>query len=85
MFTILSSDLPLVQLYTGWPPFWGMSQVAAMFKIVSGERPERPEAMSDVLWNVVTVAWAQDFRTRPRIGEVVHMLRGLVPGLFIVN
>jgi hypothetical protein len=58
-----------------------MLEIAAMFKIMSGERPLQPEVMSDGLWNAVTVAWAQDLRTRPGMGEVIDMLRGQVPHL----
>jgi hypothetical protein len=69
------SQLRLVQLYTGRPPFSEVSEVAALFKIVNGERAQRPTgipAMSDTLWQRVTEFWAGDPPTRPSSKVVVQ-------------
>ncbi|KAJ7111279.1 kinase-like domain-containing protein [Mycena epipterygia] len=70
------------ELYTGAPPFPGMSDVAAMLKFVAGERPKRPNSMSDELWTLVTSAWAQDFRARPAISEIIRTFPMLPTGDF---
>ncbi|KAJ7938169.1 kinase-like domain-containing protein [Mycena leptocephala] len=65
-----------LELYTGSPPFSDVSpDVAAMLKVVAGERPARPEAMSDPLWELVTAAWAQNFRDRPDVEKIIESMR----------
>ncbi|KAJ7748070.1 kinase-like domain-containing protein, partial [Mycena metata] len=56
-----------VELYTGRPPFSEVSDVAALFKILNGERAQQPTGtpvMSDTLWQYVTEFWASDPPTR---------------------
>ncbi|KAJ7147360.1 kinase-like domain-containing protein [Mycena filopes] len=68
-----------LELYTGAPPFSEISpDVAAMLRVVAGERPPRPEAMSDELWGLVTAAWAQNFKDRPGINDIVESMKVLV-------
>ncbi|KAJ7468639.1 kinase-like domain-containing protein [Mycena latifolia] len=65
-----------LELHTGRPPFFGVSpDVAALLKVIAGERPARPDAfMSDGLWGLVAAAWAQNFRSRPNIKAIIrHM------------
>ncbi|KAF8183844.1 kinase-like domain-containing protein [Mycena galopus ATCC 62051] len=61
-----------LELYTGLHPFSDLSETAALFKVIDGERPERPSwpAMSDVLWEHITQFWAQDPTVRP-VTEIV--------------
>lgn len=72
------------KLYTGNPPFSNIKpDMAAMLKVLAGERPERPAHMSEELWGLVAVAWAQDFRARPTILDItiafpLRVDRGLV-------
>ncbi|KAJ6526558.1 kinase-like domain-containing protein [Mycena vulgaris] len=67
-----------LELHTGRPPFSGVSpDIAAILKVIAGDRPERPDAMSDDLWALVTVAWAQNFRDRPNINTITDSLRTL--------
>lgn len=49
-----------------------------MLRVVAGERPARPEAMSDELWGLVTAAWAQNFQDRPAIDDVIASMKVLV-------
>jgi hypothetical protein len=66
------------QLYTGSPPFVLVTpDVAAMLRIIAGERPEQPSTMSGALWQLVTAAWAPDFRVRPSIHDVAIALPGV--------
>ncbi|KAJ7682931.1 kinase-like domain-containing protein, partial [Mycena rosella] len=68
-----------LELHTGSPPFTGVSpDVAAMLKVIAGERPARPyPSMSDGLWNLITAAWAQNFRDRPNIQTIIEHMRTL--------
>ncbi|KAJ7145913.1 kinase-like domain-containing protein [Mycena epipterygia] len=62
-----------IEVYTGRPPFSELSEPAALLSTLNGERPGRPSgtpAMSDLLWQNVTVYWAQEPTARP-ITEVV--------------
>ncbi|KAJ7455426.1 kinase-like domain-containing protein [Mycena latifolia] len=64
-----------LQLHTGKPPFSEVSEdMVVLIKVSNGERPARPESMSDVLWAVVTKAWAQDFHDRPNIHTIATTL-----------
>ncbi|KAJ7700433.1 kinase-like domain-containing protein [Mycena rosella] len=63
-----------LELYTVRPSFsdtW--PDVAAMLKVVAGDRPTRDPSMSDSLWDLVTAAWAQDPRARPNMEEIVRI------------
>ncbi|KAJ7305415.1 kinase-like domain-containing protein [Mycena albidolilacea] len=67
-----------LELYTGRPPFSELSEAAALIKIFTGERPERPSghsSMSDILWQHVTQFWAQEPSTRPETRLVVENMR----------
>ncbi|KAJ6542649.1 kinase-like domain-containing protein [Mycena capillaripes] len=66
-------------LYTGAPPFSDVSpDIAAMLKVVTGERPARPAPMSDNLWQLVTAAWAQNFLDRPGLEAIIDSMRMLL-------
>ncbi|KAJ7697554.1 mitochondrial carrier domain-containing protein [Mycena olivaceomarginata] len=60
---------------SGKPPFSGVSpDVAAMLKVVAGERPPRPATMSDRLWGIATAAWVQKYLDRPAVKEIVEYI-----------
>ncbi|KAJ7367285.1 kinase-like domain-containing protein [Mycena albidolilacea] len=64
-----------VEFHTGKPPFSGVSpDVAAMLKVVAGERPARPATMSDRLWGIATAAWAHKYLDRPGLKEIVEYI-----------
>ncbi|KAJ7041217.1 kinase-like domain-containing protein [Mycena alexandri] len=68
-----------LELHTGAPPFSEITpDVAAMLRVVAGERPARPEVMSDELWGLVTAAWAQKFQDRPGVDDVIESMKVLV-------
>ncbi|KAJ7719613.1 kinase-like domain-containing protein, partial [Mycena olivaceomarginata] len=59
-----------LELYTGRPPFAHLPDVAAMFRVIAGDRPEQPTTISDTLWQLVTAAWAPEPHARPSIYEI---------------
>ncbi|KAJ7107508.1 kinase-like domain-containing protein, partial [Mycena epipterygia] len=61
-----------VELYTGSPPLSNVKpDIAAMLRVIQGDRPERPADMSEQLWRLVTAAWAADSHVRPNIHDIV--------------
>ncbi|KAJ6486675.1 kinase-like domain-containing protein, partial [Mycena sanguinolenta] len=66
-----------LELYTGDPPFSYVQDVAAMFRVIGGERPEQPPSISAAVWQVVTSAWGEDFRARPTIHDIAIALEGI--------
>ncbi|KAF7336171.1 Kinase-like protein [Mycena venus] len=67
-----------LELYTGRPPFAGLSDPASLLRVINGERPERPSGesdMSDTLWAHVNKFWAQDSALRPATDAVVRHMR----------
>ncbi|KAJ6486720.1 hypothetical protein C8R45DRAFT_266801 [Mycena sanguinolenta] len=66
-----------LELYTGNPPFSHLQDVAAMLRVLRGERPEHPPSISAPIWRLVTSAWMEDFRARPGIHDVAVSLEGL--------
>ncbi|KAJ6542611.1 hypothetical protein B0H19DRAFT_957312, partial [Mycena capillaripes] len=62
-----------LELSRGHPPFFELSQAAALFRIVNDARPGRPSCtprISESLWQCIEAYWAEDPATRP-ITEVV--------------
>ncbi|KAF7333645.1 Kinase-like protein [Mycena sanguinolenta] len=65
------------EMYTGRPPFWGLTEPVALLKVLKAERAERPPgppAMSDTLWQHVTEFWAQRPISRPSTQSVVQKM-----------
>ncbi|KAF7368756.1 hypothetical protein MVEN_00200700 [Mycena venus] len=60
------------ELYTGAPPFSDVApDMAAMLKVMEGERPGKPAQISDALWIVITAAWGGDWHQRPSAAEII--------------
>lgn len=73
---MLGRLLTLLQLHTGNPPFFDVSpDVAAMLKVVAGERPSRPASISDDMWDLITAAWAQNRLDRPSIETIIKSMK----------
>ncbi|KAF7336057.1 Kinase-like protein [Mycena sanguinolenta] len=66
-----------IELYTGNPPFSHLQDVAAMLRVIKGERPEKPHTMPAALGELVTSAWAEDFRARPPIHDIAIALEAI--------
>ncbi|KAK7046642.1 kinase-like domain-containing protein [Favolaschia claudopus] len=69
--------LVCIELYTGEPPFSQLKDPTVLLGVIDGMRPERPPSMSTAFFELVTSAWAADFRIRPNSGDIVCALRGL--------
>ncbi|KAJ7207633.1 kinase-like domain-containing protein [Mycena pura] len=67
-----------LELYTGRPPFIGLSETAAMLQVIRGGRPDRPtqeeQAMTAALWQFVNECWEQTSASRPSSKDVVERL-----------
>ncbi|KAJ6486718.1 kinase-like domain-containing protein [Mycena sanguinolenta] len=66
-----------LELYTQNPPFPHLREIVASLRVIEGERPEQPPDMPATLWQLVTAAWAQDFRARPSAHNIAIALEGL--------
>ncbi|KAJ6486731.1 kinase-like domain-containing protein, partial [Mycena sanguinolenta] len=66
-----------LELYTGNPPFSRLQDVAAMLRVIRGERPEQPPSIPAAVWQLVTSAWVEDFRARPTIHDIAVALEGV--------
>ncbi|KAJ6504018.1 kinase-like domain-containing protein [Mycena vulgaris] len=63
------------ELYTGTPPFSEVKpDMAAMLKVINGERPATPPNMSNSLWTLVNAAWSNDWQSRPKTHEIITSL-----------
>ncbi|KAJ7683422.1 kinase-like domain-containing protein [Mycena rosella] len=64
-----------LELYTGKPPFSGLSEGFVLLQIVSGQRPARPDGLiSDILWEYIAKLWAEDAQVRPTATSIVKFL-----------
>ncbi|KAJ7279129.1 kinase-like domain-containing protein [Mycena rebaudengoi] len=64
-----------LELYTGRPPFPELSEPAAMFRVLDGDRPAKPSsepAISDALWQYITGYWSENSAKRPTTDVVVQ-------------
>lgn len=51
------------------------SPVQFMMKIGSGERPVRPDGVSDSFWELIEMCWNKDASKRPTFCEITEMLK----------
>ncbi|KAJ7879535.1 kinase-like domain-containing protein [Mycena olivaceomarginata] len=68
-----------LELYTGRPPFAHLPDVTAMLRVIAGERPEQPPAVSAALWQLVTAAWVPESHARPSIHKIAAAFPETVP------
>ncbi|KAF7336043.1 Kinase-like protein [Mycena sanguinolenta] len=66
-----------LELYTQRPPFSHLRDITASLRVIEGKRPEQPPTMSVELWQLVTTAWAEDFRARPSIDDIAVKLKSM--------
>ena len=67
----------LDKTFTGRPPFATNRQLA-LYDLMSGKRPGRPEMLShDGLWKLVEACWDRDPWRRPATLELLEALRVL--------
>ena len=65
-----------IQVLTGRPPFFEMTEIAATYSMLSGARPPRPNhhEVSDRIWSMVERCWHTVPSRRMSIEEVVGLL-----------
>lgn len=69
------SLLAFEQIFTGHPPFVGNYQ-AAIFDIMSGKRPDRPETLDhEGLWDIMKRCWSQEPEGRPTTSQLLEFFR----------
>ncbi|KAJ7251259.1 kinase-like domain-containing protein [Mycena rebaudengoi] len=64
-----------LELYTGRPPFADISETAAMFRVIDGERPLKPSCdppISEALWQYMNEYWTENSTMRPAAHVVVQ-------------
>lgn len=72
------------QIFTGAVPFHELSaDVAVMYKVMQGDRPQRSSRIPDEVWNLMQECWKENPDERPSSEHVVFRLRdrpiGAVP------
>ena len=69
---IWSLACTLIELLTGFPPYFEMAAVSAIYKMVNDERPPLPDDISDELLDFFTKCFARDPATRPTATELIN-------------
>ncbi|CAE6444949.1 unnamed protein product [Rhizoctonia solani] len=84
---IFAFGMIIFEAITGLLPYVGVSEPVAMFSIVAGKLPERPQAhipsgveQADRLWSVITSCWAYDPSGRPKAQDIRSMIDGITFG-----
>lgn len=70
------------QIFTGNVPFFDvLRDVTVVFKVMSGERPVRPDSgvdlygLTDVMWNLMERCWLRNPSARPTADNLVKFLQ----------
>jgi hypothetical protein len=64
-------------MYTEKMPFPDKHDVAVILAVLKGERPERPLRVSDNLWNITELCWAQEPKDRPDMKKLLDIIRDM--------
>jgi len=64
------------QVFAGRVPFSDKSNVAGVYSMLNGHRPDRPDhpELSDRLWKLIKGCWKSSTTQRKTIAEVVGVL-----------
>ena len=67
----------LSEVFTGRHPFSEFSVPVTILKIMTGERPDRPEepGLTDAVWDMTLRCWDEDPVQRPTMTRVVGVIR----------
>ena len=68
---IWSLACTLIELLTGFPPYFEMATVSAIYKMVNDERPPLPDDISDELLDFFTKCFAREPAKRPTATELL--------------
>ena len=79
----------ILQLYTGQKPFHEsvFHDLHVISPVMKGERPARPEIMSDGVWLVTQRCWSQELSRRPKaviVAEAMDIVHRGLPGNAVV-
>ncbi|KAF9259329.1 kinase-like protein, partial [Marasmius fiardii PR-910] len=67
----------IYEIIAGEPPFAQLTDVQVMFKVLSGERPQRPSPVDwcpDSIWSLVEQCWVQKSYLRPTASDIHKFL-----------
>jgi hypothetical protein len=78
-FSLFLHQLKYRQVMTGTIPFNELADTAAMLKVTSGVRPERPThaeviGLTDGVWGLMEACWNQKWNERPAVSTVLSRL-----------
>eukprot|EP00842_Homolaphlyctis_polyrhiza_P003491 jgi/Hompol1/4142/HPOL_006941-RA len=75
---VFSFAMTAYEILTGTVPF-AEERIETIVKdwIRDGERPNRPEGVSDTLWDIIVECWHQDPAQRPKFADVVRRIQDL--------
>ncbi|KAF9647228.1 kinase-like protein [Thelephora ganbajun] len=64
------------EILTGQPPFYEMTEIAAAYSMLNGDRPPRPDhhEASDRVWYMIQRCWHKVPSKRMSVGEVINLL-----------
>ena len=62
--------MTMYEVFTRQVPFGYVDDYALREAIKKGERPNRPQGISDALWNLMAHCWRQDSNKRPTFEEI---------------
>ncbi|KAF7290843.1 hypothetical protein MIND_01325500 [Mycena indigotica] len=64
------------EIFTGNIPFFELTtDIAVMFQVIQGNRPDRPNTIPDALWKLMEECWAANPSDRPTTTQLVFRLR----------
>ncbi|KIP03003.1 hypothetical protein PHLGIDRAFT_78235, partial [Phlebiopsis gigantea 11061_1 CR5-6] len=74
---VFSFGMLMLQIHTAAPPFAMLPPGRIKHKIINGERPPRPAAMADALWQILQDCWRHKAEDRPTAESLVTRLGAL--------
>ncbi|KAF9791946.1 kinase-like domain-containing protein, partial [Thelephora terrestris] len=74
---VFSFAMIVVEVFTGQAPFFPEPDTVALLALKRGDRPERPthRDLTAKLWALVERCWDNDWEQRPKMPEVLEILR----------
>lgn len=76
----------IYEVLSGWVPFDSLKDTAVIFKIVCGERPEKPagsrgEWFTAEIWTMLELCWKPQPADRPSSSDILRVLEKSQPPL----
>jgi hypothetical protein len=74
-----------VEVFTGTVPFGGIRSSEVVIRVTEGKRPERPDhpGFTEPFWKLTQRCWSQRAQGRPKMEEVIKVLKELSAFLFV--